>query len=200
MKHLVTLLAAAVTAGITLPAAAQLTLSLNPVSQQNGVGGMITYNIDINGLKSNPDLNGPALGAFNVMLDYNASLASVQSVNFGALLSNSGPDSQMSDISTPGQIFLMEISFDSPAQLEAAQSGSFVLGSFTLEGLAAGSAPITFDLANTSLSDENGNSLTLAGVNNGTITVVPEPGVCALASLGVAALVFQARRRTRRLN
>jgi hypothetical protein len=202
MKYISKLVASVVLAGITFPAAAQLTLSLAPSTQTTGLGGEVTYNIDISGLKSSPDYNGPALGAFSITLDFDSSTASAQSVTIGTLLSNAGPgnDFQVSDLSTPGQIYLSDMSFDSAALLEASQPASFVLGSFTLEGTGLGSTAISFDLANTSLSDENGLGLTLSTANGATLTVVPEPGTCALVGLGLVGLVAQSRRRLSRLN
>jgi hypothetical protein len=188
MKHLSKITAGLVVlAGMTLPATAQLTLSLAPVSQSVASGGTVTYNIDISGLKSNPDLNGPALGAFSILLDYDSTVALAQSVAFGSYLSNSGPDSQTSDLSTAGQIYLSELSFDSASVLESSQPSSFVLGTLTLEGVNPGATALSFDLANTSLSDENGNSLTLSSASGATLTVVPEPGTYALTGLGLAA-------------
>jgi len=186
------LLGCVVAAGITSPATAQISLSLSASSQTTSVGGLETYSLIISGLKGNVDLNGPALGGYQVTLDYNASIASLSADTFGTKLSNSGADYQY-DSSSLGVIQLGEISFDSAALLESSQTASFTLATFTLQGIAPGTTALSFDLANTSLSDENGGSLDLINANSGTFTVTPapEPGTCALAALGLGCVVLR---------
>jgi hypothetical protein len=185
-------------AGFAFPASAQITLSLSPASQTIGVGGLETYNLNISGLKGSADYNGPALGAFTVTLDYNSTIASLQSDTFGNLsgldLLNTSGSSFTSDSSTAGVIQLTEYSLDSAATLESSQTASFTLATFTLEGVSAGTTPLTFDVSNTSLSDENGSSLDLINANGGSLTVtsVPEPGACALGALALG--MFGVRR------
>jgi len=196
MKNIVKLLIGCVAAaGIVLPASAQIALSLSPSSQNVGPNGLASYNLNISGLKASADYNGPALGSFTVQLDYNSAVASAQSVAFGSKLNLSGGDLQFADLSAAGQIYLTETSFDSAAALEQAQTGSFTLGTITLQGNALGTTALTFDLPQTSLSDENGNTLDLISANSGSLTVtpVPEPSLGGLAALAVA--VWGLRRK-----
>jgi hypothetical protein len=199
MKNIIKLIIGCVAAGIILPASAQITLSLSPSSQTNVVGGMEAYNLVVSGLKGSADYNGPALGGFDVQLDFNSTIASAQSVTFGSMLNLSGNDFQYSDLtSTPGQITLAEISYDSAAALEGAQTKSFTLATIDFQGLALGSTTLTID-PGSSLSDENGNTLDVVSLNNGSLTVaaVPEPSTCALGSMALMLLGLRAWVRIR---
>lgn len=190
MKNICTLIIGCVAfAGIAFPASAQITLSLSPAAQTNVIGGLSTFNLNISGLKGSADYNGPALGAFEVTLDYDASIVSLQSDTFGNLagvdeLNNNG-SAILLDSSAPGEIQLTEYSTDLPSTLEIDQTTSFTLATFTLQGINAGTTPLAFDLSNTSLSDENGNSLDLINANSGsfTVTSVPEPSFYGLSAL-----------------
>ena len=181
-------------AGFSCPAFAQVTLSLSPITDTIGIGAQETFNLNISGLKSSADYNGPALGGYTVQVDYNSLTAAAESVSFGSLLSSSGPDYQFSDLTTPGQIYLTETSYDTPAQLEANQTASFTLATFTMQGLSAGTTPLTIDLAQTSLTDGNGNTLDLAKTTNASLTAIPEPSVTA-SVLGALAMGACALRR-----
>lgn len=61
-------------AGIVSPASAQIKLYLAPSAQNVGVGGQVSYDLDISGLKGSADYNGPALGGFTVQLDFDVRL------------------------------------------------------------------------------------------------------------------------------
>jgi len=203
MKNIVKLLIGCVAAaGIASSASAQISLSLSPSSQSVGLNGVQSFDLNISGLKGSADYSGPALGGFEVTLDYDSTIASAQSVTFGSMLNLSGSDFQYSDTTTtPGVITIEEISYDSASALEAAQGKSFTLATFTLQGINLGSTAITFDLSygNTSLSDENAHTLDLAGGAIGaSLKVVPEPGTCTMALMGLGLLGLRARNRAGR--
>jgi len=176
-------------AGLAASASAQITLSLTPTTQTVSVNGLATYNLNISGLKTNADYTGPVLGGYNIVLDFNSAIASAQSVSFGSSLAISGSDLQVADLSTSGQISLTEISYDSAAVLESSQSSSFTVATITFQGLTPGTTALTFDTANTSLSDENANTLDLINANGAslTVTAIPEPS-CAAGVFGVVAV------------
>jgi len=177
-------------AGLAASASAQITLSLSPTTQTVGVNGLATYNLNISGLKSSADYNGPALGAYNIVLDFNSAIASAQSVTFGNALNVFAGDFPSADLTTTaGQITLSDVSFDSAADLESHQSSSFTFATITFQGQAPGTTTLTFDTANTSLSDENANRLDLINANGSamTVTAIPEPS-CAAGLFGVAAV------------
>jgi hypothetical protein len=195
MKNMIKLLiGCAAVAGMALPASADITLSLTPTSQSSGLGIVTSYDLTISGLKGSADYNGPALGGFSTVLDFDSSIASVASVSFGSSLNLSGGDLQLFDSSTSGQLYLSEFSFDSAAALEQAQSSSFTLATISFEGAGLGTTALTFDLTQTSLTDENANTLKLIRANGSSLSVaaVPEPGIYALAGFG--AFVAMLRR------
>jgi hypothetical protein len=194
MKKIIKFLAGLALAGMVLPASAQIDLSLSPASQTVGLGGDATYNVIISGLKGSADYNGPVVGGFDIVLDYNPAIASVQSVSFTSLLNvDAGGDFPSSDLgaTTPGQLVLEDISGGSVAALEAAQGKSFTLASFTLQGINLGVTALTFD-PTTSLSDENANTLDLINATGGSLSVIPEPGLygglAGVAACGVCVL------------
>ncbi|MGA3008171.1 MAG: cohesin domain-containing protein [Opitutaceae bacterium] len=190
------LLGCMVAAGIAHTASAQISLYLSPVSQTIGVDGLASYNLVVKGLKGSADYNGPALGGFDVQLDYNSAIASAQSVTFGSMLNLSQDDMQISDLSAPGVIYLSETSFDSPAALESAQTSSFTLATITLEGLTPGTTLLSFDSTYApSLTNEDGFTLDLAGGAVGSsLAVIPEPS-CTAGLTAALALGFCALRR-----
>jgi len=194
------LLGCAVAVAIALPASAQISLSLSPTGYTVGVGGTETYNLSISGLFGSADYHGPALGAFALQLDYNPAIAAATSVTFGNssgtdLLNLSGKAFQYSDLSTSGQIYLMESSADLASALQTAQSSSFTLATITLQGVAPGTTPLAFDATYApSLSDANASSLDLITTNGASLTVIPEPSVTA-SVFGAAAMGFCMLRR-----
>ena len=170
-----------------------VTLTLTPVISGTigGIGSTTDYNLNISGLHTNPDIAGsPALGGYNVVLDFNPTIVSFTSVLYGSAVN----DFAYTDSSVSGQLTLSNQSFSSAATLEGSQAASFTVATVTFQGTALGSSAITID-PTTSLSDENGSSLAVVVANNSSVQVVPEPSVFGFASLGLlAVLMFQRRR------
>jgi hypothetical protein len=186
MQNIVKLLIGCVAAaGMALPASAGITLSLTPASQTVGLDGSETFDVNVSGLFGSYNYSGPALGGYNIVLDYNPSITSPVSATFSSALNvDANGDFSLSDlgVSTPGQIVLDDFSFGTVAALEQAQapffpnhgaSGSMTLAYVTLEGIADGTMPLTFD-PTTSLSDANGSTLDVITESAASLTVVPE--------------------------
>jgi hypothetical protein len=195
------LLACVAVAAIAIPASAQIGLSLSPVTSTVGVGGTATYNLNISGLFGSADYSGPALGGYAIQLDYNSAIASATAVTFGNnlgvdLVNLSGGAFQSSDTTTPGQVFLMNISGDSAVALQAAQSKSFTLATITLQGVSQGTTSLSFDTTSfpPELTDGNSNTLAVNTMTGATLSVIPEPSVTA-SVFGAAAIGFCALRR-----
>jgi hypothetical protein len=124
-------------------------------------------------------------------------------VSYGTNLNFGGGDSQWTDLSLPGQIWLSNTSSDSATTLETLQPSSFTLATIKLTGLALTTTPMTLtidaNLANpaqsiSSLSDEYAHTLDLVNVTNASLAVIPEPSVTA-SLLGAAAMGFCMLRR-----
>jgi hypothetical protein len=155
------------------------------------VGNLITYNINIANLKTYP--NG-GLGAYDITVDFPSSVLSFQSATLG-----SGFDLIDSPFQTnsASQVELSNVSFDSAANILAAQTASFTIGTITFQAIASGTGSLTFEgLGVTSLSDEQNNSVVYSTAG-AQITAVPEPSSIALMVVGAGALaVFVFRRRS----
>jgi len=190
MKNMIKLLAGILAASVVLPATAAITLSISPASQTVGLGSMATYNLNISGLDNSSDYTGPQLGAFGVQLDFDPAIASFQSVTYGTGLG--AGDYQWTDTAVAGQLWLSDAA---TAASLAGQPSSFTLATFTFQGVALGTTPLTIDLAASSLGDANALSLVF-GANSGSLTVVPEPGIygglAGVAAFGICLL----RRKT----
>ena len=164
----------------------------------------VTLTLNISGLKvgDNVDLTGsPSVSAFDLVLNYDPTVLTLQSSTFGSKLwlsNTSDPtyaDVQI-DLSTPGRVELFDLSSDSAATLRSLQPASFSLGTVTFAAAGIGSTKLTWDAA-TSLSDETGAaSVAFTSTDSATITsnVVPEPGTCGLVGLGLLGLLARGRR------
>ena len=96
----------------------------------------------------------PALGAWDVTLTYDPSVASATSVLFGNYLS---PSLRGSDLSLPGQADIFEVSFALPEDLLAQQPDSFLLATVGFTGLEDGL--LNVNLSYVDLADENGQTI-----------------------------------------
>jgi hypothetical protein len=181
-----------------LQARASISISLEPAAQSTSVGSSVFMDLVVSGLG---DHASPSLGAFAFALSYNPSVISAVSVGFGDQLDLGIFGSlRSSDLSTPGTVYLDEISFESASDLLASQPASFTLATLGFSSIGAGISPINFDSA--SLSDETGAvSLpfqTTAGqvqVTGGGVATVPDAGPSAfLLALGLLSLVAFPRR------
>jgi hypothetical protein len=173
--------------------AASIGLSPSPVA--TSVGGSFTLDLVVAGLG---DGAAPSLGAYDLDVLFDASLLSLDSVSFGALLG--GPADSLRDAGelVAGTWDVSELSFLSPSELDALQPGSFVLATLGFSALADGVTSVT--LGNALAGDGFGRPLELqlgaARVEIGGGAVVPEPGAALLFGLGALA-VARTRRRAR---
>jgi len=179
-------------AGFTLPAMAEL----GPVNlflvQSGSTATTISYDLDISGLKSSVDASGsPSLGAFDVYLNFDPAVVSIQSVglNYGVTFGTNLALNSVSDFSFASpvgasQIELFDLSNNSASELLAGQSSAFTLATVTFDITASGATGVSID-SSSSLSDENGN----------TLAAVPEPSASMLGLIGAACLGFAYFRR-----
>lgn len=173
-------------------------LSFAPGSQSVSPGSTASVDLVISGLA---DSGAPSLGAFDLVVSFDASLLSLQSVVFGSGLG----DSSLGDVdegSAPSAagVNLFSLSFLTPGELDALQSAdSFVLATLAFDTLGPGASSLAF--TDVVLGDAFGVALPLDASPAGSI-LVPEPATILLLGLAFAATVAsrdgRSRRRSRR--
>ena len=127
------------------------TVSVVPNPQSISSGGAADVDVMISGLGN---YAYPALGAWDVRLTYDPSVASAISVLFGSYLS---PSFQDYDLSLPGQTDIFEVSFALPEEIIAQQPDSFLLATVGFTGLEDGL--LNVNLSYVDLADENGQTI-----------------------------------------
>jgi hypothetical protein len=151
MKHLSALFVVGLCLCSNYRITAGPTVSVVPDSQAISSGGTATVDIRISGLGNYAP---PSLGAWDVRLTYDPSVASAISVLFGNYLS---PSFQDYDLSQPGQADIFEVSFALPEELIAQQPDSFLLATVGFTGLQDGL--LNAGLSYIDLADENGQTI-----------------------------------------
>ncbi|MGZ8239171.1 MAG: PEP-CTERM sorting domain-containing protein [Methylobacter sp.] len=92
-----------------------------------------------------------------------------------------------------GSVNLVELSFDTVADLSTLQADSFTLATLSFNALTAGVSPLNISL--NAIGDANGDPLPIETITAGSVTVeanangsVPEPATWLLVSLGVLVM------------
>jgi len=145
------------------------------------------------------------LGAYDIILNYDPSLLILTNLTRGDPVYGDQLDLSaygalfFDDTSTPGQVRLMEVSFDDPATLQTSQLRHFGIASLLFDTQGAGVSNLTLDI--NSLGDANGFSIDAQTVG-GSVTVgqssVPEPAMFVLVVGGLAAFGLLRCHRRRR--
>ncbi len=192
------LLASALALALATPAMAQVVppnavqLTLTPATGSIGIGGSLTFNINISNLQGSPDAP-QELAGYDLILDFNPAVLTVTGDTLGTNLNIGGQgDSSFVNISS-GQIEIFDFSNDVTPGDFSSQAKSFTIGTVTFTGVGAGTSALTFD-PNSSFSDQNGFNI-VAGYTNASVAVVPEPSSMWLGLIGVPVLVGMALRR-----
>lgn len=202
MKH-ITIKALGLAILLVLPAgsAQAVSLFLSPASQTVGVGDPATVEIRVSGLASPGSLS---LGAWAADFTYDDSIVQLDSITFGTDLDTGTFGSIQTDLgSGAGLVSLDEVSFEDPADLDAAQPSAFVLATIDFTALAPGVSPLAFvhDAFVPSLSDELGFTIDDVDVIDAEIRVrdgghgVPDGGSTVLLLGLVAVSLVGAKRK-----
>lgn len=173
------------------------TVSITPTDQSviGELGQAVEVRIDIAGLA---DLAAPSLSVFDITLNYDASLLNYGGAVFGDPLTGSQLDWGGGSFSqaTPGSgsVNLLELSFESPATLDAQQSDAFSLAVLTFYTLDYGSSDFSFGTV--VLGDALGDPIAFDSIGgNLTIAVVPVPAALWLFASALLVGLARARRR-----
>lgn len=169
-------------------------ISIELIADQTAVniGDNIEVQVRISGLS---DASAPALGAYDVNFNYDASLFNFNSILWGdSTLGNqldlSGFGSLQDSSGGFGWLSALEISFDDAADLELLQAGEFTLFSVLLNAIAIGGG--NFSLTTNAIGDAYGNDLLIDTVTGTAVVIgnisIPEPSSLLLL-LGMLAVI-----------
>jgi len=154
-----------------LPANAQ-TISLDSQVQYVRVG--TTFDLSL--LISNLTASGvPSLGAYDFLLLFDSNLVSLLGNSLGPALSANPANSLFgTDATMLGQLGIFEVSLESAANLNSAQSNTLPLGSLTFLAQNVGAA--NFSLSGLAFADADGNALSPI-LNGVTVMLVDRTSV-----------------------
>jgi hypothetical protein len=185
-------------------AADSVVLFLDPASTPVEVGNSVDIRVDISGLG-----DPPALGSYDLTVEYNSALFSFTSVVFGdpilgdQLNLSSPPFGTISSFSPgSGTVEFNEASLDSPSTLDTLQAPAFVLATLQFQAIGQGTGAFSFDAPDVFLGDAIGNSLSAslgaAQVQVDAATAAPEPYMFWPILAVLAALQFRKSYALRR--
>ena len=153
---------------------AAITLSLSPSPATFSVGDTFDVELVIAGLNAGAP---PGVGAFDLNIDYDPGLLSAVGVTFGTALGDPDLDAlSASDLATPGNVNVAEVSLLDTATLVSTQPSSFTLAKITFTALADGTSGFSL-VGDLRVDDPLGNKLAIN---------VPEPDSVGLLLVGLA--------------
>jgi hypothetical protein len=169
------------------------TISVLPASQTVSVGSAAIVDLAASGFTSG---TAPSIGTYDVNVGFDPSLLAFVSATFGTGLDVLGLGSIQTVTPGFGTVNLFELSFDTPADLNALQPNTFRLATLVFNAVAPGTSPLM--LTANALGDATGAGLP-ASVSNGSVvigapTAVPEPAAWLLLMTGCLPLLFFGNR------
>jgi hypothetical protein len=168
------------------------TISVLPGSQVSvAPATTTTIVLNISGLGSPGST--PHLGTFDITLSFNPLLLTFTGATYGTGLDVFGLGDLQSTTPAIGTVNLLEISLDSPTDLNTFQSNSFMLVSLQFLGITTGQSDI--NLTVNALGDANGAALA-ADIIYGTGIAIPEPSSRSLLVGSVMLLLALGFRRS----
>ncbi len=154
------------------------TIGFSPNSITTSVGNSVNVDIVISGLDNN---SSPSLGAFDLDVNYDASILGFNSVVFGSGLDLFGFGTINGFSDTAGKTNIFELSFDSESDLNSLQADSFLLASISFNAIADGNSLLNLNTID--FADGAGDPLVIT-TNTGNVTVNPVPAPPAIWLLG----------------
>jgi hypothetical protein len=173
-----------------------IVLGFNPSIQDVNVGSMVDVALQISGLGNSM---APSLSSFDLNVNFDPAILSYSNTAFGdpALgdqldIFDWGGNPTSSILTGAGTLNLFEVSFDTPAEIDANQAADFALVILTFKALAPGNSALGLWI--NSLADANGDSLS-ASIEGGNITVVPIPATVWLMGSALFGLLGWSGRK-----
>lgn len=179
------------------PVAHAVLLRLQPDVTTASTGDTVSLDLVVSGLG---DFSPDSLGAFDVYVNYDATVLSFTDYSLGTLLGDISAFTALdfSAASTAGVVNLSEVSLLLAANLDALQPDEFTLGALNFEILNLPPDAITaIDIqSNALLSDANGTALQVTTGGAATIQTVPLPGTLWLVLSGLVGWHITRRVQT----
>ena len=166
-----------------------ISLAIFPVTQAVQGGQTADVAITISGLGNAATLS---LSTFDLDVSFDPSILGFNTVVYGDTVL--GDQLDLFGVGFPiiattpgvGTVNLFELSFNTVAELDGSQAGSFTLATVTFDPLAGGTSPLALTV--NALGDAAGGALIVASVAGADVTVVPEPTSLLLLGSGLAAV------------
>lgn len=175
---------------------ANVILSLDPVNQDAVIGEQVSVNVMISELGNFEALS---LATYDIDVEFDSSALSFVGYNlfnelgadlFASVDTSAGLGGLFGD---PNIVNIAEFSLLSNDELWDFQPGAFALAELVFTVIAAPStSALAFAFAD--LTDVNGDTINIIGVDNAEVTGVPAPATLTLMGLGILAILVRQKR------
>jgi len=184
MKKVLCLVILAVLMIFYSPSVKATTIGFEPTSQEVLVGSPVDVDLMIWGLG---DYTEPSLSTFDLDILFDPTILAFNSAIFGdPILGDQldiwsfGMNAMEAFVTSPGVLYILEVSLDTVDDLHDFQADSFTLATLTFDALESGTSSL--DISNMILGDAYGN-------------VIPVPATFLLVASGLAGIGVWRRKR-----
>ena len=155
--------------------AQELPLTLLPAAQDAPLGSLVEVELHLSGLG---DAAAPSLSAFDLTLDFDPTVVTFETVQYGDPLLGDPLDvlnqgSLTSTESDTGVVTALNLSLDLPQELDTLQASAFRLAVLTFTAVGVGTSPL--DITVHAVGGDTLGDPLLATAAGGTITVIEQP-------------------------